>query len=96
MSAGYAHIFALPGAVTDAGANFPVYQFTFNEGGNAYGRVLDEEMLVEFLTEEMGLAIEVVQGALNDLHEQGKAVIGDLALNPTEAAEMGLKEVPTD
>ena len=92
MSAGYAHIFALPNTVTDAGASFPVYQFTFNEGSNAYGRVLDEEELVEFLSEDMGLAIDVVEGALNDLHEQGKTVIGDLELNP----EMGLKEVPTD
>lgn len=96
MAHGYAHIFALPGAATNSETRIPTYQFTFNDGGNAYARVFDEGELVEFLSDDMGLRADVVDGAFKELHDAGKAIIGDLELNETEAAEMGLVEVPTD
>jgi hypothetical protein len=96
MAAGYARIFALPGSGTDSEPRMRSFQFTFNEGGNVYSRVFTEEELLEFLVEDMALRAEIVDGAMRELHTAGNTMIGDLEIKPTEAAEMGLTEVPID
>jgi hypothetical protein len=96
MALGYARIFALPTSSGDSQPRIPTYQFTFNEGGNVYSRLFDEGELIQFLTEDIALRSSVVDGAMRELHSAGNTMIGDIEIKPTEAAEMGLMEVPTD
>jgi hypothetical protein len=96
MAVGYARIFALPASSGDSEARIPTYQFTFNEGGNLYSRVFSDQELLDFLTEDIALRSDVLAGAMDELHTAGSTMIGDLEIKPTEAAEMGLMEVPTD
>jgi hypothetical protein len=95
MPIGYAHIFPVPSPLKTPAAHGPTYQFTFNDGENSYAKILDEDQLVEFLADEIGLQSDVVNGAMGELHTAGKAIIGDLEISQNEAAELGLEEVPT-
>ncbi len=97
MAVGYAHLFSLPARSTDSqGLTLPMYQFTFNTGGNAYSKVFDEPHLVEFLSEEIGLMPDVLDSTLNQLRSLGNSTIGDVDFSENDAAAMGMEEVGSD
>ena len=96
MATGFAHILAL-GAVEDSsGLRVPQYQFTFNDGGNSYGRTFDEARFVEFLREDIGLLPDVLDRVLSDLREHGHSTITDLHLSGNDTAFMALGQVSSD
>jgi hypothetical protein len=96
MSAGYAHLFALPRSTDSEGLRAPLFQFTFNAGGNAYSKVFDEPHLVEFLSEELGLREEIRDAAMDQLHSLGNATIADVAISENDAAALGMEEAGVD
>jgi hypothetical protein len=96
MSAGYAHLFALPRSTDSNGLRHPLFQFTFNAGGNSYSKVFDEPQLLEFLTEGLGLRADVRDNALNQLRSLGNATIADVELSENDAAALGMEEVGAD
>jgi len=97
MAFGYAHVFALPPIAGDStGVRAPAYQFTFSTGGIAYGKVLSEDELPEFLADELGLRADVVDETMNLLHTEGKTTIPDVEISENDAAVMGLMEVGAD
>jgi hypothetical protein len=97
MAIGYAHLFALPTTGGDsAGLKEPAYQFTFSTGGIAYGKVLAEDELLEFLADELGLREDVINDGLQLLRTEGKVTIPDVKLSENDAAVMGLMEVGVD
>lgn len=96
MSEGYAHIFALPLQTDSQGLRLPMFQFTFNAGGNAYSKVFDEPGLVEFLSEEVGLRADILDSTLNQLRSLGNSTIADIELSENDAAAMGMEEVGAD
>ena len=73
-----------------------MYQFSFNTGGNVYSKVFNEEHLLEFLTEELGLRVDVRDMAMNQLHSLGNSTIPDIELSENDAAAMGMEEVGAD
>jgi hypothetical protein len=96
MSAGYARLFALPRSADSDGFRVPLFQFTFNAGGNAYSKVLAETQLVEFLTEGLGLRADVTDTAVDQLRSLGNATIADVKLSENDAAALGMEEVGAD
>lgn len=97
MPIGYAHIFALPPLAGDSGGvQIPAYQFTFNSGGTAYSKVVDEQELLELLTAELGVTAAVVDDGMKILRSEGKVTIPDVEISENDAAVMGLMEVNTD
>ena len=93
---GYAHIFSLPRSTDSQGLHLPMYQFTFNTGGNAYSKVFDEPHLVEFLSEELGLGADVVDSTMNQVRSLGNSTIGNLEFSENDAAATGMEEVGVD
>ena len=96
MALGYAHLFALPSNTDSGSTSFPLHQFTFNAGGNAYSKIFNEPELVEFLAQELGIVPEILNAAMDDLHTKGNATIANLELSENEAAANGLEEVGSD
>ncbi len=97
MSIGYVHLFALPAVKADSGEIVtPMYQFSFNAGGNAFSKVFDEPELVEFLSEELALRADLVDDAMGLLRTGEKATIPNVELSENDAAAMGLQEVGSD
>jgi hypothetical protein len=97
MAVGYAHLFSLPVRSTDSeGVVLPLYQFTFNAGGDAYSKVFDEPHLVEFLTEDLGLVPDILNSTINQLHSLGNSTILDLDFSENDAAAMGMEKVGAD
>ena len=96
MALGYAHLFTLPNKTDSGGVSLPLHQFTFNTGGNAYSRIFNEPELVEFLGAELGVVPDVLNAAMDDLHNKGNATIPNLELSENEAAANGLEEVGAD
>lgn len=97
MAVGYAHLFSLPSRSTDStGVVLPLYQFTFNTGGNAYSKVFDEPHLVEFLAEELGLMPDVLDSTMTQLRSLGNSTIPNLDFSENDAAAMGMEEVGAD
>jgi hypothetical protein len=97
MAIGYAHIFALPGLTGDSvGVHLPAYQFTFNTGGIAYGKIVGQDELVEFLGDELGLRADVIDDAMKLLTSDGKTTIPNVEISENDAAVMGLLEVGAD
>ena len=96
MTLGYAHLFALPNKTDSRTPPIPLHQFTFNTGGNAYSKIFNEDELVEFLSQELGVVPEVLNPAMDDLHTKGNATIANLELSENEAAANGLAEAGVD
>ncbi|HVZ17781.1 MAG TPA: hypothetical protein VG897_11725 [Terriglobales bacterium] len=98
MAIGYLHIFALPSATGgDSGAvEAPRYQFTFNQGGNTYSKVLNEEDLEVFLRDELGMRADLADEAMRGLHADGNIVIPNVKISDNDTAVMGLMEVGSD
>jgi hypothetical protein len=97
MSIGYVHLFALPPVLGDSGTvQSPVYQFTFNNGGHAFSKVFDQESLLEFMTEELALRVDLVEEAMELLTSNGRTTIPNVELTDNQAAAFGLQEVGAD
>ncbi len=97
MPIGYAHIFAVPPVAGDSGGvQVPAYQFTFNSGGTAYSKIVEEDELLELLTDELGLTAAAVDDGMKILQTEGKVTIPDVEISENDAAVMGLMEVGTD
>lgn len=97
MALGYAHLFALPSRPTDSeGVVAPMYQFTFNMGGNAFSKIFDEPHLVEFLVEELGLKPALLDSTMDQLHSLGNSTIANIEFSENDAAATGMEEVGSD
>jgi len=96
MAVGYAHLFSLLRSADSKGVVVPLYQFTFNAGGNAYSKVFDEPHLVEFLSEDLGLVPDIVHNTINQLHSLGNSTVADVEFTENDAAAMGMEEVGAD
>ena len=96
MPAGYAHIFVLPRSTDSQGLRVPLYQFTFNAGGNAYSKVLDEAHLLEFMSEDIGLREDIRNTAMDQLRALGSATIPNMEITENDAAALGMEEVGAD
>jgi hypothetical protein len=96
MPVGYAHIISLPRTEDSAGLSVPSYQFTFSAGGTSYGRMFGEEHLVEFLRNDLGLDLELIERTLKELRAQGNSTIANLDMPENETAALGFEQVPSD
>jgi hypothetical protein len=97
MALGYAHLFALPPRDTDSqGVVAPMYQFTFNMGGNAFSKVFDEPHLVEFLVEDLGLNSDLLDSTMDQLHSVGNSTVANIEFSENDAAALGMEEVGSD
>jgi hypothetical protein len=96
MAVGYAHIIKL-GTIEDAERHpVPQYQFTYNDGRSTFGRTFDEDGLVEFLSEEVGLAPDIHNRVIDDLHQLGNTSINDLHIAENEMAALGFMQVASE
>ena len=96
MAVGYAHIIALSRAGDSAGLSVPRYQFTFCDGGTSYGRTFGEEDLVEFLRDDLGVDLGLIDRTLAQLRTEGKSTITNLHIPENETAGLGFEQVPSD
>lgn len=94
---GFAHVIRLGAREGTYGKIFGEYQFTYSEGGKAWVRVFDSEAsLSEFLRSDAALAPDVVGGAIDQLLRAGNVTIADVEIKESDAAAMGLEQLPGD
>lgn len=96
MATGFAHIIKLGTTKGTDGTARPQYQFCYSDGESSYARTLAEDVLGDFLQNDLGVEADVVDRALNDLRSEGNAIIADLHITENQAAALGLVQAASE
>lgn len=94
--AGYIHIFRTDVATGTYGSSSPEYQLTYATGKVSWAATFDEAGVEEFLVHDVGLTPENAREAVTRARLQGNATISEVHIPESEAAAMGLRQMPTD
>jgi hypothetical protein len=74
----------------------PFYQVNYNLAGRSFAIVLDPHELDEFLGATAGLPDELIDSALREVNNAGKAHILDVEISEGQAVGHGMIETPSD
>jgi len=94
---GYAHLVRLGAREGTYGQTVGEYQFTYSSAGKTWARTFgDEASLSEFLLSEAAIPQDIVDPAMSDLARIGNVTIANVEIPETEAAAMGLEQIPSE
>ncbi len=96
MATGRLHIFEVGRATGTYGATVHQYQVSYNDAGNTYSGLMEEEKLKDFLHTKIGVSPEEVERSIADLHSSGSITFGEVDLPENEAGALGLMQEPSD
>ena len=72
------------------------YHLSYVTGSKAWGRTFDGAGLESFLTSNIGLTPARATAVVNQVKTQGSATVPEVNVRETEAAGMGLAELPSN
>lgn len=94
---GYAHLVRLGVREATYGRTIGEYQFTYNSAGKSWVRTFDDEAsLAEFLLSDVAIPQDIAGPAMSDLERIGNTTIANVEIPETEAAAMGLEQLPSE
>ena len=74
----------------------PLYQVNYNLTGRSFAKVLDRNDLEEFLGGAAALSHDVVEEAVREVDNSGKAHILDVEISAGEVISHGMVATPSD
>lgn len=74
----------------------PFYQINYNLAGRSFAIVLGSDELDEFLGTTAALPEDMIDAALREVHNTGRAHILDVDIPEGEAVGLGMLDTPSD
>ncbi len=96
MATGRLHIFEVGIGTGTYGATIHQYQVSYNDAGNTFSGLMEEEKLKDFLHTKIGVSPEEVERTIAELRSSGHVTLGDVDLPENEAGAVGLQQEPSD
>lgn len=93
---GRLHIFEVAKATGTYGETVHQYQVSYNDAGNTYSGLMEEEKLENFLRTKLGLSPEEVGRIMAELHASRNITLEEVDLPENEAGALGLVQEPSD
>lgn len=96
MATGRLHIFEVGKATGTYGETVHQYQVSYNDAGNTFSGLMEEDKLKDFLHTKVRISPEEVERTLAELHRSRHTTLAEIDLPENEAGALGLVQEPSD
>ncbi len=96
MATGRLHIFEVANATGTYGKTVHQCQVNYNDAGNTFSGLMEEDKLKDFLHTKLGVSPEEVERTIAELHGSGHVTLEGVDLPENEAGALGLMQEPSD